>query len=172
MNDTEGFEAEKTREFLMKRGISAGSFVRYQYRPFDVRWLYWEPDTKLLDRNRADYFPQVRPGNLWLGTNQRNRKSDFYVPLSTALLSDYHIFESNASMFPLLLYPEVQRTILDDGTDLPRPNLTEMASEYLKRIRSSPSELFHHVIAVVHAGAYTEEEWWSATAGLAPHSPS
>ena len=26
-------------------------FVRYAYRPFDTRWLYWEAETKLLDEN-------------------------------------------------------------------------------------------------------------------------
>ena len=36
----------------------------YYYRPFDLRWLYWEPHTKLLDEKREDYFRAHVPGSL------------------------------------------------------------------------------------------------------------
>ena len=33
---------------LLKRGgPDKKAFIRYAYRPFDTRWLYWEADTKL-----------------------------------------------------------------------------------------------------------------------------
>ena len=38
--------------------------MRFAYRPFDNRWLYWEKDAKLLDEKRADYRPHVFEGNL------------------------------------------------------------------------------------------------------------
>jgi hypothetical protein len=38
---------------LLARG-SPAHIVRYTYRPFDLRWVYWDPDTKLLDEKRAD----------------------------------------------------------------------------------------------------------------------
>jgi hypothetical protein len=43
------FDPVKTRDALRRRGMLAGNVVRYAYRPFDVRWVYWEPETKLLD---------------------------------------------------------------------------------------------------------------------------
>src|SRR5690606_38853751 len=49
MVSTRRFDATATRRTLQRRGINAEGFVRYLYRPFDVRWLYWDPDTKLLD---------------------------------------------------------------------------------------------------------------------------
>src|SRR5262245_6537652 len=66
MQSTVGFNAEAIRDQLRKRGFRPGSIVQYCYRPYDVRWLYWEPETKLLDRNRAEYYPHVYAGNLWL----------------------------------------------------------------------------------------------------------
>ena len=42
------------------RRSSRAQIIAYAYRPFDIRWLYWEPDTKLLDEKRADY---VRSGS-------------------------------------------------------------------------------------------------------------
>ena len=46
-------------------GPNEDGFVRFAYRPFDDRWLYWEADTKLLDEKRADYRPHVFEGNMW-----------------------------------------------------------------------------------------------------------
>ena len=50
--------------YLAKRGFLHKNVVRYCYRPFDVRWLYWEPETKLLDEKRSEYFPHVFEGNI------------------------------------------------------------------------------------------------------------
>ena len=70
---TARFEAEAVRDRLRKRGFLPEKVVRYCYRPFDLRWLYWEPEAGLLDRNRAEYFPHVVPGNRWLVTQQKPR---------------------------------------------------------------------------------------------------
>ncbi len=80
MADTSTFKAEQTREILMKRGFKPEYVVRYCYRPFDVRWLYWEPNVNLLDRKREDYFRHVCHWNAWLSAGQRNRKEGFYQP--------------------------------------------------------------------------------------------
>jgi len=49
MQSTARFHAEAVRDHLRQRGFQPENIVRYCYRPFDVRWLYWEPETKLLD---------------------------------------------------------------------------------------------------------------------------
>src|SRR5208337_4587370 len=59
MTSRAGFYAEAVRDHLRKRGFLPDNIVPCCYRPFDVRWLYWEPETNLLDRNRAEYFPHV-----------------------------------------------------------------------------------------------------------------
>ena len=45
MKTTTQFNARKVRDALLKRGgpIDDG-FIRFVYRPFDIRWLYWEGD--------------------------------------------------------------------------------------------------------------------------------
>lgn len=47
-----GFDASQTRDFMKRLGRQTGHVVRYQYRPMDVRWLYWHQETKLLDEKR------------------------------------------------------------------------------------------------------------------------
>ena len=66
MENSARFQAEQVRDTLLKRGFLPQNIVRFAYRPFDTRWLYWEPETKLLDEKRPDYFPHVQARNSWI----------------------------------------------------------------------------------------------------------
>ena len=67
MDSTARFDAVGVRGALLKRdGPDQAGFIRYAYRPFDTRWLYWVADGGLLDRPRPDYKAHVFDGNLWL----------------------------------------------------------------------------------------------------------
>ena len=64
MKTTARFDARAIRDALLARGgPTEDGFVRFTYRPFDNRWLYWESETKLLDEKRAGYWPHVFEGN-------------------------------------------------------------------------------------------------------------
>ena len=63
MKTTARFDARAIRDALLARGgPTEDGFVRFTYRPFDNRWLYWESETKLLDEKRAGYWPHVFEG--------------------------------------------------------------------------------------------------------------
>ena len=161
MNNSARFKAELTRDELRKRGFLKKNVVRYCYRPFDVRWLYWEPETKLLDEKRTEYFLQIFEGNIWLSAGQRNRKEDFYQPQFTSTLADHHIVESNVGMFPLWLKPNPDPSSLFDAVSdgKPKANLADAAKEYLADLRLSnkPEELFYHTLAIFHSQDYRTE---------------
>ena len=74
MANTPRFRAEAVRDELRERGFLKKNIVRYCYRPFDVRWLYWEPETKLLDEKRKEYFLHVFDGNPWMVAQQKPRR--------------------------------------------------------------------------------------------------
>lgn len=99
MAASDRFDPIETRAALLKRGGKPENIVRYAYRPFDVRWLYWEPETKLLDEKRADYWPHVVPGNEWITAAQALRKgaNEPQYAVLTAVGS-YHLIE-RASLF-------------------------------------------------------------------------
>ena len=43
MRTTARFDARSVREALLARGgLDKADFIRFAYRPFDNRWLYWE----------------------------------------------------------------------------------------------------------------------------------
>lgn len=70
MKTSQTFNSTLVRSHLLKRGFLPDNIIRYAYRPFDVRWLYWEPETSLLDRIREEYIPHVRDGNVWFSVSQ------------------------------------------------------------------------------------------------------
>jgi Type ISP C-terminal specificity domain/N-6 DNA Methylase len=159
MQSTARFQAEAVRDQLRKRGFRPENIVRYCYRPFDVRWLYWEPETKLLDEKRAEYYPHVYPGNVWLSAGQRNRKEDFYQPQFTTLLADHHLVESNVGMFPLYLCAVREQSSLFDHGDSgePKPNLSPQTASYRRQFEVAEQDLFYHTLAVLHAPTYRTE---------------
>ncbi len=156
MTNTGNFKAEAVRDQLRKRGFLSANIIRYCYRPFDVRWLYWEPETELLDRKRSEYVPHVSEENVWLSAGQRNRKEDFYQPQFTRVPADHHIVESNVGMFPLYLLRSAETATLLEKAGR-KPNFSERATDYLANIGAKPEDLFHHVLAVLHAPAYRAE---------------
>ena len=96
MKTTARFDARAVRDALLKRGgPDETGFVRFAYRPFDNRWLYWEAETKLLDEKRADYRPHVFEGNLWLGSNKREIHEEFSHGASTHHLGNWKLETGN-----------------------------------------------------------------------------
>ena len=72
MRTTGKFNAREVREELIRRGgPDPDGFVRFAYRPFDNRWLYWESESGLLDTPCADYKPHIFKGNIWLEARKR-----------------------------------------------------------------------------------------------------
>jgi hypothetical protein len=157
MESSARFQPVAVRDVLTKRGFLVENVVRYQYRPMDERWLYWEPETKLLDEKRSEYFPQVFPGNVFLFTTGRTRKHDFEPALFTTLLNDYNCMDSGARGFPLYLR-RVKATLFDEdaGSELTL-NISEPAVSFIKEISGAAEDLFYHSLSILHSGEYRTE---------------
>ncbi len=153
MTDTGTFQAEAARDALRNRGFLPENVVRYCYRPFDTRWLYWEPNTNLLDRKREDYFPHVRAGNIWLAAAQRHRKG-FDPPLTAVRHCSRHVDERGANLFPLYLYNDTHTLVERAGG---KPNISGSATRYMESIRAGVDRLFYHALAVLHSRDYRTE---------------
>ena len=154
MNTTARFDARLVRDSLLKRGSpDETGFVRYAYRPFDDRWLYWEADTKLLDEKRADYKPHVFEGNLWLVTQQKPRR-EWSPPQVIAHIGCLDLMDRGATCVSAWLRDDGLG--LDSGQTGRRPNLSDAPQRYLDRLGLGVEDLFHHVLAVLHDPAYRE----------------
>ena len=154
MKTTAGFNARKVREALLARGgPNEGGFVRFAYRPFDVRWLYWEADGSLLDRPRPNYRLHVFDGNLWLCAAQHLRKGEEEPQTCfTRHLATRHLIERGANWFPAWLRDDGLGTQGAEGSR--RRNLSGKAQRYLDRLGLGIEDLLHHVLVTLHDPAY------------------
>ncbi len=156
MTDTARFDARKVRDTLLSRGgPDEAGFVRFAYRPFDNRWLYWEAETKLLREKSPRYPRHVSEGSLWLSEVPRLRR-DAIEPQAvvTSHLASLHLIEWSASMFPAWLRNDGLGV---DGNGIQRrPNLSPAAQRYLDGLDMDVEDLFHHVLATLHDPAYRE----------------
>ena len=151
MRSTQLFNARAKRESLLKRGgPTEHGFVRYAYRPFDTRWLYWETNSGLLDRPRPEYQPHVFKRNLWLESREREAKDDFSRGTVTRHLAD-NFGNGLSSFFPVFLSED---TLGADRSSTRRPNLSAAARRYLERLNLTVEDLFHHALAVLHDPDY------------------
>lgn len=168
MSGTSRFNGPEIRRYLQERGFMRDRVVRYAYRPFDVRWLYWEPDTKLLDERRPEYHRHIDPDNLWIGACRSNRKGFDPPPVETHPAS-LHLIERGANLFPLIqvvgdhpsdLFEQPHERDPRQIDERRRYNLTPAAVEFLENLGSVQEDaphLFHHALTVMHAPAYHEE---------------
>ena len=128
-------------------------FIRYAYRPFDVRWLYWSDTTGLLDRPRSEYRPHVFADNLWIEAREREPQPTYQRGTVARSMAD-NFGNGLSAWFPLYLRDEqfgeevngVKRTA----------NLSELAQSYIESMDVEPEDLFHHVLATLHDPAYRE----------------
>ena len=154
MTDTARFDARGVRDTLLARGGPCETgFVRYAYRPFDNRWLYWEAETKLLREKSPRYPRHVFDGNLWFSEVPRLRR-DAVEPQAavTSNLAALHLIEWSASMFPAWLRDDGFRAAGAEGPR--RPNLSGKAQRYLDRLQLGVEDLFYHVLTALHDPAY------------------
>ena len=153
MRSTARFDARAVRDVLLDRGgPDEGGFIRFAYRPFDTRWLYWEKDTKLLDEKRADYRPHVFEGNLWLSVAQHLRKGE--LEPQTCFTQDVgarHMIERGANWFPAWLRADGR---LKANLKQAKYAGEKTVQHYLDRVGARVEVLFHHVLATLHDPAY------------------
>ena len=108
----------------------------------------------MLDEKRADYRPHVFEGNVWLSNAQHLRKGAAEPQACfTQHIGARHLIERGANWFPAWLH--------DDGIgnaddNVRRANLSGTAQHYLERLGMGVEDLFHHVLATLHAPAYRE----------------
>jgi len=177
MLDSARFDAAKTRRKLQEKGFRPWQILRYAYRPFDLRWLYWEPDTKLLDEKRSDYIRQTIFPSECLATQQKSRG----ISSSPQVISQpgcLDLLDRGASCFPAVII-ETAGTLLSD-VDI-RANLSQTAETYLESLAAPKLDLFHHALATMHSPQYRTDnagallgDWpripLPATAELLTHS--
>ncbi len=156
------FDPVRTRRVLLEKGLTAEGVakrqsnfrpwqvLRYCYRPFDLRWVYWEPETKLLDEKREEYVGAVTFSSPAIVSAQSNRRM-YDGPYVTRELASLHVNERGCNTFPLEVLDNLGG-LLSDGRF--RCRTSAAAWEYLKKIAAPAEDLFFHALAIMHTPTY------------------
>jgi len=163
LESTADFDAKAVRTYLCKRGFLSQNIVRHCYRPFDVRWLYWEPETSLLHRNSAEYVAHVFEENVWIVSQQKVRR-EWSKPQFIRSVGCKDLMDRNASCIPLHLHVVKDKdSLFFDSTRSSvnglRFNVSDAVIRYLADIEAkeeNAEDLFYHTLAILHAPAYEE----------------
>lgn len=160
MASTKRFDARQTREHLRQRGRGKGKIVKYEYRPFDCFYLYWDPETKLLDEKREDLYELASLNNRFLTSRQKRERDREGTPFySTSHLPDWHLTRPGAACFPLLKHPSGQGNLgeMKSGSDF--CNLSETAHRYLLAMKADinfedSKLIWSHILAIGYSPLY------------------
>jgi hypothetical protein len=151
------FDAPAIRAYLVGRGMMRDNFVPFCYRPFDVRWLYWEPETKLLDERREEYYRELDGNSLWIAAAKDQRRK-YDPPVVTRRLASLHVIERGASLFPTMVHaPQSHLREVEANAGGRQPNMSPELREYIRRINGSTFEdVFFHIVATLYCPAYRQ----------------
>jgi predicted helicase len=162
------FDPAETRSRLLRRGMGSGSIVRYAYRPFDDRWVYWHSETKLLDERREELFRVFEAGNLFMTSRHKAERSREGTPFyATANLPDWHLTRPGSACFPLRATGLAAEDLFSNHeiSAVGEANLSRAARDYLDDLgvsgtRAVPEEagaVWMHALAVGYSPAYLSE---------------
>jgi hypothetical protein len=176
MKNSGRFKATETRRKLQQKGFRPWQVLRHAYRPFDSRWMYWEPETKLLDEKREEFIGQRAPESLAVVLPRQNRVT-IDGPIVTFGVVDVNLVDGSATVFPA----ETVTHLLSQNAV--SSNASHSLSRFIESNNSSTTEFMQHVVATLHTPRYLEEnqgalrrDWpripLPATHGLLAHSAS
>ena len=168
LGDNSGWKLEEKRRILKGGTIGRDKLIRYFYRPFDIRYIYYEPH--LLKRSSPAIMPHLaNRKNMALFSMRKivpNFSYSFFGVVNSVV--DHGFFymgnQGSSSCFPLYLYRDQPRL----GSKSPREHnflpkflidlaraldLTLDDPHHLPRTLT-PEDVFHFVYSVFHSPVY------------------
>ena len=153
-----GFDPAATRRHLLQRGMAPGQVIPYAYRPFDRRFLFWDSDTRLLDRSRPDLRAAQAVSRGLLACRPKGERSREGAPfLVTGDIADHHFIRPASVCFPMMT-SSAGDNLLEMAGKIEAPNLTVDARSYLHdlacHVASGTNPVWFHALAIGYSGDY------------------
>jgi hypothetical protein len=148
------YDAPSTRLRLIEKGVREEEFRKYHYRPFDVRFIYWERDTSLLDRKRIELIDHHTEGELYIEVRPRE-----VVDFSRGTVSKHipdQVGNGMSHWFPLRATVKREQEALFEEIDFRRFNISDRCATELEALGAEDSLVFFHALATMHSPAYRE----------------
>ena len=152
---TPQFNAREVRDALLSAGAGAGRIVRYAYRPFDTRWVFWTDRARLLDRRRDALVGAAADGQVFMVSRPKAERSREGLPFCiVSEPCDHHFIRPNGAAFPWIRPRGSSTSLFEHMPD--QANVSERVARYLgdDRIQGAGFALMPHAVAIMAAPAY------------------
>jgi len=168
-----GYHPARTRRKLLGDSeFVPGRVVPFLFKPFDDRWLYWEPLHKLLNRPRPElmgYYIRSDPsgfkpvnGQLAIVASQTPRRVGAARPCVTSAVPGFHAVDPDAKVLPRIRPPGGLEGF---GGGEEEDYITNILPDWLEAARAAGVEgdpvavgdvIFYSLIAIMNARAWIE----------------
>lgn len=163
------YDPPKTRQKLLSSSTFQDErLVRFLFRPFDVRWLYWEPDHKLLNEARRAQMPYwlTIPQQRCLVLPRTPRRLHAARPVVSTCVASFEAAEPNARILPLYEPAALHGAggALPGTSDLPTPLV---APEWIAAVRKAGTDgtdvdlsemVFHALVTVMNSPFWLSDQ--------------
>jgi type ISP restriction-modification system protein/carboxypeptidase family protein len=119
----------------------------------DLRWLYWEPETKLLDEKREEFIAQVTNSRLWLEIRQREASDKFCRGTLNRCLSD-QLGNGMSHFVPNTVFP---KDSLYTALGSEQLNLSDEIASIATERGMDRQDLFFYTLATLHTPRYRSD---------------
>ena len=160
IKDTEYWTLEKAKLDIQENEIESNVLL-YAYRPFDNRWVYYNP--KIIERgdSRKELMAHLLKGNnIALLSCRQQVEPGFYHIFCSEILTERCIVSLKSReltyVFPLYTYPNTenkQTNLFLEKTPNLSPKFLEAIKEKFGKI-PTPEQIFYYAYAIFHSPTY------------------
>ncbi|KAF5435309.1 putative helicase, partial [Candidatus Methanophagaceae archaeon] len=132
----------------------------YCYRPFDTRWICYEP--LLIDRDRLPFMKTLLKDNfsLVLKRSRYIKTTQFHHVCIATTIGDMNFMGDRSFFFPLYLYPDKTKVELLEEKVAKSERTLNFSPEFLHALKETlgteptPEEIFYYIYAVLYSPTY------------------
>lgn len=173
LKDTRDWKLANSRVQLQKDSNWMNKFSQCCYRPFDIRWIYY--DGSIVEYPSASVLQNFLRPNVGFSTTRQTTSIGFQHILAHKYVTEYKFVshDRNTTAFPLYEYPQNELISLSEwetSSQGRRPNLSyvfvkeltkKMAVEFVFDVDLAvtdklvePEDIFHYIYAIFHSPTY------------------
>ena len=159
LKDTKTWKLSEVRQKVKNKDWEE-KIYSYCYRPFDTRWICYEP--LLIDRDRLPFMKNLLKDNfsLVLKRSRYIKTTQFHHVYIATTIGDMNFMGDRSFFFPLCLYPDKTKIeLLEEKAAKPdrTPNFTPKFLQAIKEAlgtEPTPEEIFYYIYAVLYSPSY------------------
>ncbi|MFO5527042.1 MAG: type ISP restriction/modification enzyme, partial [Cuspidothrix sp.] len=160
IKDTEYWTLDKAKLHIQENQIES-KLILYAYRPFDNRWVYYNPNIIERGDSRKELMEHLLKGNnMALLSCRQQVEPGFYHIFCSEILTERCIVSLKSReltyVFPLYTYPNTE----NKQTNLFLERTPNISLKFLKAIKEklgktpTPEQIFYYAYAIFHSPTY------------------